>query len=75
MTFEAAKVTVFARMKKGRRPIAPPRLVCTLESPVSLRIDLDNWGYNLGPLRVFLSSVRSEMRFGERWRVRSPKML
>lgn len=38
-----------ARTKKGRRPIAPPRLVCTLESPVSLRIDGGQLGIHPGP--------------------------
>lgn len=37
------------RTKKGRRPIAPPRLVCTLESPVSLRIDTGQLGIQPGP--------------------------
>lgn len=35
--------------EKGRRPIAPPRLVCTLESPVSLRIDGGQLGIHPGP--------------------------
>ena len=37
------------RTKKGRRPIAPPRLVCTLESPVSLRINTGQLGIQPGP--------------------------
>lgn len=37
------------RTKKGRRPIAPPRLVCTLEPPVSLRIDDGQLGIQPGP--------------------------
>ena len=35
--------------KQGRRPIAPPRLVCTLESPVSLRVDDGQLGIRPGP--------------------------
>ena len=35
--------------KRGRRPIAPPRLVCTLEPPVSLRIDDGQLGIQPGP--------------------------
>lgn len=37
------------RMKKGRRPIAPPRLICTLESPVSSTSRSDNCDSMFGP--------------------------
>ena len=37
------------RTEKGRRPLAPPRLICTLESPVSLRVDDGQLGINLEP--------------------------
>ena len=44
-----APSTGAGRMKKGRRPIAPPRLICTLESPVSSTSRSDNCDSMFGP--------------------------
>ena len=60
-------------IKQGRRPIAPPRLICTLESPVSLRRMWTASDSMSGPAPQLLSTTQSEQRVGRRWRVRSPE--
>ncbi len=60
-------------IKQGRRPIAPPRLICTLESPVSSTSRSDNCDSMFGPAPTLPSSTHTDERIGRRWRVRSPE--
>ena len=72
---EIGRTGATCAQKRGGAPLRRPASSVLWNHPCLCESILDNWVFNLGPLRVFLSSVRSEIRFGERWRVRSPQML